>query len=444
MGKRGARTLLTAAVILLGVWALLEIIMRLYVDLPLKTDFYGSISRDEVRERQAAAGVKAAAGPGWIHLGWIADPERESYRIERLAAGQWIAIGHSRFGSFLWRGEGGAFRVFAVPKGSGQPRLIGEVSAEPASGSPPLYRPVIAGPWQFLFQPRISGYYINDHTIFQDAEGRWRLVGITSRTDGDYNQERYFAVGVSWEFPPPAGMTEETPIADFGELAWAPHVIQAGGSYRMFWSPHKLHQMDSADGITWTNHRITMSAPYHRFFRDPMVIQVADGQWLLYTTARGAYFSQVDVYQSFDLEKWQYIGTALRSSWGSERNSHFASMESPFVVQYQGRYYLSLTYNNDSFFWPGILLQFHIWLNPASYNETLVFHSDNPYDFGVYRGRHRSPTLVTTLEAHAPEYVCHPGTGEWYITTAGWPWVATLTSGEVAVAPLKWEPVSGP
>ncbi|MBC7293637.1 MAG: hypothetical protein H5T84_05995, partial [Thermoleophilia bacterium] len=128
MGKRGARTLLTAAVILLGVWALLEIIMRLYVDLPLKTDFYGSISRDEVRERQAAAGVKVAAGPGWIHLGWIADPERESYRIEWLAAGQWTTIGHSRFGSFLWRGEGGAFRVFAVPKGSGQPRLIGEVS----------------------------------------------------------------------------------------------------------------------------------------------------------------------------------------------------------------------------------------------------------------------------------------------------------------------------
>jgi hypothetical protein len=114
------------------------------------------------------------------------------------------------------------------------------------------------------------------------------------------------------------------------------------------------------------------------------------------------------------------------------------------VVQYQGRYYLSLTYNNDSFFWPGILLQFHIWLNPASYNDTLVFHSDNPYDFGVYCGRHRSPTLVTSLEAHAPEYVHHPVTGEWYITTAGWPWVATLTSGEAAVAPLRWEPVSGP
>jgi len=30
--------------------------------------------------------------------------------------------------------------------------------------------------------------------------------------------------------------------------------------------------------------------------------------------------------------------------------------------------------------------------------------------------------------------------GSWYITTAGWPWVATLTSGEVAVAALKWEP----
>ncbi|MBC7243672.1 MAG: hypothetical protein H5T60_14655, partial [Anaerolineae bacterium] len=114
MVGRGARKLLKTVIILLGVWALLEIIMRLYVDLPLKADFYGSISREDVRERQAAAGVKTAAGPGWIHLGWIADPERESYRIERLSAGQWTEIGQSQFGSFLWRGEGGTFRVFAV------------------------------------------------------------------------------------------------------------------------------------------------------------------------------------------------------------------------------------------------------------------------------------------------------------------------------------------
>ena len=79
------------------------------------------------------------------------------------------------------------------------------------------------------------------------------------------------------------------------------------------------------------------------------------------------------------------------------------------------------------------------WPNRASYNHTLVFHSDNPYDFGIYRGRKNAPTLVTELEAHAARFVCHPGESAWYITTAGWPWAATLTSGEVAVAPLAWD-----
>jgi arabinan endo-1,5-alpha-L-arabinosidase len=84
-------------------------------------------------------------------------------------------------------------------------------------------------------------------------------------------------------------------------------------------------------------------------------------------------------------------------------------------------------------------LTFKVWPNRASYNETLVFHSDNPYDFGIYRGRNNSPTLLTELETHGPEFVYNPNTDSWYITTAGWPWVATLTSGEVAIAPVEWE-----
>jgi sucrose-6-phosphate hydrolase SacC (GH32 family) len=236
-------------------------------------------------------------------------------------------------------------------------------------------------------------------------------------------------------------MQEAEPIADFGELAWAPHVVTNQSQYHMFWSPHRLNQMTSQDGITWENYLVTMKAPFHYFFRDPMVIQAAPGQWLLYTTARATYFSQVDIYQSFNLREWQYIRPALRSSFGSERNAPFASMESPYIIQYQGNYYLFFTYNNDSFFWPGILMLFKCWPDPNSYNETLVFQSNNPYDFGYYRGKTNSPSLLTQLKAHAAEIIYHPEQDAWFITTAGWPWVATLTSGEVAVAPLLWEPL---
>ncbi len=439
------QTLLLIVAAILGLWSILELVMRQVVGGSLPTGFYSAQPPADSPAHSQQPGVMIASGPGWIHLGWIADPNRETYRVELHRETGWDTVRHCRFGSALIRNlPRGDFRVLALPKDGSPPRLIGEASAT-AGETPaplPLYRPRLAGPWQMLFRPSIHGNYINDHTIYQDAAGNWRLLGITDQSDGNYNHERYFASACSTTFPPPAGMLETDPVADFGELAWAPHVIRANDRYHLFWSPHKLHQMTSADGIHWQDHRITLAAPYHKFFRDPMVLQVAEGQWLLYTTARGRYFSQIDIYQSFDLHTWQYIRTALRSSWGSERNSPFASMESPFVTAYQGRYYLSLTYNNDSFFWPGILMLFHVWPERRSYNETLVFQADNPYDFGCYRGKKHTPNLLTTLEAHAPEIIYQPETDTWYITTAGWPWVASLTSGEVAIALLKWEKIS--
>jgi arabinan endo-1,5-alpha-L-arabinosidase len=425
---------------LLALWLVAELLVRVYMSSPLETGFYGSLTRAEAAARQAQIGIKVVDGPGWSHLAWIADPDQEDYRIVRLVNGEPQTVGSSYYGSFLLRQPSGSYQVWAVPYDTKSPRLIGEVEVHPTNGAFPIFAPRLAGGYQTLFQPTQSGFYINDHTVYQAADGQWRLVGITSRTEGDFNQERYFAVGSSPDFPPAGGMHEEPPLAEFGDLAWAPHVIRAGQTYHMFWSPHKLHHMTSPDGIEWQDHEVIMTTPVHRFFRDPMVLKVAEDQWLLYSTSQGSYFSQVDIYQSFNLLEWQYIGSALTSGWGSERNSPFASMESPYVSLFRGRYYLSLTYNNDSFFWPGILMLYHVWPDPSSYNDTLVFQSDNPYDFGEYRGRDNSPSLVAGLTAHAAELVYQPQQDAWYITTAGWPWVATLTHGEVAVAPLEWDP----
>ena len=58
-----------------------------------------------------------------------------------------------------------------------------------------------------------------------------------------------------------------------------------------------------------------------------------------------------------------------------------------------------------------------------------------------FRGKNRSDSLIATLRAHAPEWVYVPSTKAWYITTCGWKWVATLTNGEVAIAPVMWQKV---
>lgn len=418
----------------------LELGARFVASRPCRVGFYGSVPREEARALQDEVGVRASCGPGYVHLGWIADPGGERYVIEREAAGRWERVGEARYGSFL-ASAGGRLRVRAV--GAGAERILGEATVQPVAERPPVLVPRIAGPWRPLFRPTRSGDYVNDHCLYRDARGHWRLVGITGPGAGDYSRERRLAVGVSETFPPPAGMREDEPVADFGELAWAPCAVRAEGTYWLFWSPHVLRRMGSRDGITWGGPEVVLASTQHPFFRDATVVEVAPGQWLLYATARGRFFSRVDVYQSFDLRHWQYIRPALRTGLGSERNAPMASTESPCVVRRDGRWYLTVTYTNDTGGLAALLLSLRVLLRKASYNDTLVFHAESPYDFGCYRGRRRAPTLLTTLEAHAPRLVEHPDTGEWWVTTAGWPWAATLTSGEVAVAPLAWEPRAG-
>ncbi|MGQ9842716.1 MAG: hypothetical protein ACUVRK_04045 [Spirochaetota bacterium] len=427
---------------LVAIFIIGQIGIYIYVDAPLQTYFYGSIPKELVQQKQAYYKVKSVSGNGWIHLGWIANPDEEEYLIElQKNAGSFKKIGTTQFGSYLYRGSGGTFKVVKINKKTKATALVGLAKALAYNKKTDIYMPLITDNYRPIFKPQHYGYYINDHTIFTDAKGHWRLIGITSKTDGNPDAETYFAVASSKKFPPNAMMHEEAPVADIGSLAWAPHAIKHQTMYHMFWSPHKLHHMTSSDGIHWNNYSIIMKAPFNKFFRDCMILQVAPDQWLMYTTARGRFFSQIDIYQSFNLLEWQYIRTALHSSFGSERNSPFASMESPFVVQYNDGYYLSLTYNNDTLFIHGILLLLKIWLNKESYNDTLVFHSDNPYDFGVYKGKRNSPTLLTTLKAHAPEWIYDHTTKKWYITTCGWPWVTTLTSGEVSIAPVTWEKI---
>ncbi|MCX7678988.1 MAG: hypothetical protein N2316_07190, partial [Spirochaetes bacterium] len=307
-----------------------EIATYMYVEIPLSTDFYGSIPKGEVRTKQSQYKIKSLSGNNWIHLGWIADPDNEEYLIQLQQNGKWHQIGKAQFGSFLYRGRGGHFRVIKVAKKTKEKTILGYAKVFSQKKTLSVYRPKIVGPYRPIFKPSKYGYYVNDHTIFQDAHGSWRLIGITSKTDGNPNEEKYFAMGISNAFPPKNAMREHHPVMFNDELAWAPHVIRHKKIYHMFWSPHKLHYATSKDGINWGNHRIIMNAPYNKFFRDCMIVQVAPDQWLLYTTARGIFFSQIDLYQSFNLTEWQFIRTALASSWGSERNSPFASMESPF------------------------------------------------------------------------------------------------------------------
>jgi hypothetical protein len=436
MKNRLFKRLLKAGIILLLIGIILEIGVRVVIDLPADTDFYSSISNGEIATYQKRWKVKTVTGATWIHLGWIANPDKEVYTIYQRGD-DWTQIGETRFGSFLIRHlKPDTTYSFRVRANSGT--FDYSVSAT-TSGIPhtTIYVPVISSRWTPLFRPQKTGSYINDHTLFRSPDGKWHVAGITAFGEGDYSKEIYFAHAVSDEFPPAGMMQELDPIADYGHLAWAPHVVEDKNRLYMWFSPHRGYLATSTDGYHWQEEKEHTFLPYHPQFRDPMILNVSENQWLMYVTARSGYYSTVDVYQSFDLIHWQYIRPALETACGCERAGAQASTESPFVLQYKGRYYLSVTYNNDSFFWNPLMLTMKIWLDRENYNETLMFQSDNPYDFGIYRGRHQPSSLLTVLSAHAPEYVEHDG--QWYITTAGWPWISTLTRGEVAYALLMWK-----
>ena len=424
-----------------AVWIILELIVRWVAKKGIKTDFYGSVTRDVVKHLQEKHGVKVVQEPGWTHLGWIADPEREDYVVQKMESdGDWETVARVIYGSWLGYDANGRYRVLAENKTSKETKTIGEVGVYPMAGInasqiPPV--PLIASAWKPFFKPGKYGSYINDHCLFQDGNGDWRLIGITGPGSGDYQREMYFAVGVGSDFPPSHCFEEDDPVGETGELAWAPDVVHDGDQYHLFWSPHKLHHMVSQDGIRWESHEIAMARPHYPFFRDAMIFQVATGQWLMYATGRGRWFSRIDIYQSFDLKRWQYIRPAVRATWGSEKNFVTGSMESPFLFQRKGHYYLSFTYNNESLFWGALLLQLKIFLNRKAYNNTLILNSRSPYAFGVYRGRKRTSNLIASIQAHAPVYLEQGGA--WYLTTCGWPFASTLTAGEVAYASLEWD-----
>ncbi|MCB2202955.1 hypothetical protein KQH56_03010 [bacterium] len=420
-------------------WITFEIIVRRVAQKGIETDFYGGILRTEVKEMQARWGLKSVIGSDWLHLGWIADPEREYYRIEyRHGENSWSSIGEASYGSWLGKLRRGAYRVIAVSKSDGLERELGCVENNADEQQTAGFaRPEIDSEWQPLFRPEGTGRYVNDHCFFPDKGGVWRLLGITSQTRGDYRQERYFASASGKAFPPKHTYLEDTKVADYGTLAWAPDVIKDDKTFHLFWSPHQLHHMESEDGVKWHSHKVILEKPMHPFFRDAMVFNVAPDQWLLYATGRGKWFSRIDIYQSFDLVHWQYIRPAIWCGWGSEKNFVTGSMESPCLLVHGGNYYLSTTYNNDSFFWTALLLEMGIILNRKDYNNTLIFGSHNPYDFGRYHGQQRADQLVGKLETHAPVYVQRGD--QWYLTTCGWPFVTTLTEGEVAWAEFIWK-----
>lgn len=242
-------------------------------------------------------------------------------------------------------------------------------------------------------------YYVNDHTLIFGEDRRWHLFGIFHREPYDSEHEYDFVHAVSAVRDPAswdAGSFLLSPFAegvalsrrpDLGEThLWAPHVVRAGERYVMVYQTGgddnraQIRMAESTDLERWTRVGDAVLFEDICVARDPMLRRNGD-EWTLYYTrcnnARGQR-SGVAYRTSTDLRRWSAPAMALTlESTPAMFNSGYT--ESPFVFEWNGWYYLSVT------------------SYPVAFDATFVYCSRSPFQFS-------EPPLVR-LSAHAAEWI---------------------------------------
>jgi hypothetical protein len=262
-------------------------------------------------------------------------------------------------------------------------------------------------------------YYINDHCFIRDGSGTWHLFGITDTEPPHSGGEQTFAHATAptlngpWTRQPDA----LTASAAYGETyLWAPHVVQSGGVYYMFYAGGgsdstntAINLATSTDLFNWTRRP---QGPLFRdgnLARDPMVVRVGT-QWVMYYTATDPVSGGTNLVAyrtSSDLVNWssRYVAFA-----GPATSGMGPTTESPFVVPYNGAWYLFTGPRGT--------------VDAANNPGATVYRSTDPFHFN-------ETDRVGHLRAHAPEIV-QDTDGAWYVSHAGW------GEGGVWLSRLNW------
>jgi len=287
---------------------------------------------------------------------------------------------------------------------------------------PGMFRHMLAPPGMQQQAPAESGrqWYINDHCIFVDSADRLHWFGITNPYPDDGNlygpgshrhighavAENPFGPWIAKEhaFELPAGTTENI---------GACFVVALESEYRMIYGYNTGFHFASSDDLeNWQTLPGSGALDLGQGTRDPCVLQLDDGTYLLYGAAGHGSRSAVVLASSRDLAQWEPEPPALLSdveiAWGA--------LESPFVYRRGDEYYLFVNFSH------------------RQYEETLVFHSKDARRFDW-----TSP--LCTLFAHAAEffdwrgqtYITHCGIEDRHWSDIGAPyglWMATLDWAE--------------
>ncbi|MEV0785853.1 family 43 glycosylhydrolase [Streptomyces sp. NPDC050423] len=306
--------------------------------------------------------------------------------------------------------------VLRATAGAGAGALL--YTGRPAFAAEPVqpHQWIGAGPFTHVYDPSTPGRrrYLNDHTLIK-ANGRWHLFSIVgdSAPPGEAPDSAAEFAFAHASAPDPHGPWTTHPDAltvdpsyHGEEHLWAPHVVEADGTFWMFYAAGgqdgaAINLATSADLFSWTR---VPSGPLFRGLvaRDPMVLRIG-GEWVMYYTELSGPGGRhiVSFRRSDDLVRWSEPGTAYTDE---TTEATVSVTESPFVVERDGWYYLLIGPRNG-------------------YEGTDVLASRDPFHFALdgYAGH---------VPGHAVEPVADGQ--EWYASAAGW-----FQQG-LHLAPLSW------
>jgi hypothetical protein len=291
---------------------------------------------------------------------------------------------------------------------------------------------ISSGEWERIYDPSVGEaerWYINDHTFVRDQGGTWHLFGITHAEPMAPFDEKQFAHATA---PALHGPWTKAPVAlsadgAWGEThLWAPHVIEHGGLYWMFYcaggaskSEYRIHLATSRDCWTWERHGANPMIIDGFEARDPMVLRVG-GRWVMYYTAtseREGGRHIVAAAKSDDLMHWEGRQTVYEDAMSG---TGAGPTESPFVIERAGLYYLFIGPDYES------LVRSREEsgrYDRGAYRRTRVLASEDPFWFGL-------DGLAGTIDAHAAEVIMGESGATW-VSHCGWGeggvWLAPLT-----------------
>lgn len=325
----------------------------------------------------------------------------------------------------------------------------------------PLFSVRVASPWTTIaLPPDLSAEGLqpaegepgrginepNDHTIFQDKDGIWRLWACVRET----KIGRLFCQWSSptltspdWKRTP--GVFRCSKEAGESRVEWhgqefiqSPFVLQHDGLYWMFYGGYdtgydsdgnltddydkqekQLCLMTSPDGINWTRRRDADG--YSRVFvgpgavRDPVVTKLGDKWYAYYSghTERCKNLAGIYARTSHDLINWSDWTTVNYDPRRCLLSGRVCIHESPYVVEKEGLYYL--------------------FRNPGLHRGTHIFVSEDPLNFGIGPEACDAHMIAHLPEVIAPEIICDTD-GQEYITRINSP-----DGYRIQIARIEWD-----